>query len=145
MANIVYTHITGNRDLLYNMLIVQKLSIAQAAKMLEVPYNCLRNQVLKLFTEKELKKVIGYRERKTYSRAEKLEIMREFKRIRSAMSTPDKVASTSQVAREISKKYKINPSQIYNWVSQFKREAAEKRRLKKEASAATIPSDEAEN
>ncbi len=101
MANVKYRHIM-DRDLIYNMLIQQGLSMDTAADILSVPYNCLLNQAKKLLTCEELKLVV--RKRKTYTLKEKKKILAKVEN-----STFEEVSATLG----------IHEAQLRNWKRRY--------------------------
>lgn len=120
MANIKYRHII-DRTTIHALLIRQKKSIDDAARILKVPYSCVLNQAKRLLTAEELELVP--RKRQRYTLREKCIVLWKCQK-KGYMAVAEDTG--------------IHPSQLRNWkmkhkndLELFKARVRDKRRRRK--------------
>lgn len=132
MANVIYENIM-DRAVLVRVLVKNKTPLARAAKQLQVPYNCLRDQAIRKLTSEEWEIVISRRDRRTYSYDQKKLIVQKAEEIKKQLKTEDSKLTWKKARIEayktVATKYDLKLSLLMSWRRAF----IEEKRLKKES------------
>lgn len=116
MTNVKYSRVLDTARLV-RLLCVQKKTIPEVCQILSddpdnpVPYNCVMQQIRMKFTDEQKSQVVSAR--RHYSRAEKIQILKEAS---AEKKSSGKMSRTSE-------KYSVQPHQMRAW---HKRLSAEK-------------------
>jgi len=112
-------------------LIVNRVSLSEAAKRLDVPYNSLRFQARTQLTQAEWEKVDRLRERTSYSRQFKVEVMREAIKLEKVYHNEGFHRPWGRAFKEVAKKHKIPVEILYAWRKAFLKELHPDRKRQK--------------